>query len=140
MLILASVTDEAADRLLALLLASTAQREQRPAAWHALQLMKTTFLEHEGTANDRPEDSARHKHLAGSGKRVHTRGDVDGHPAHVLADQLALPRVNADADLEPQLLRRFGDRQSAAQGARRRTVESHKEAVSHGLYLATAKA
>src|SRR6266566_8866460 len=59
---------------------------------------------------------------------------------HVVADQLALARVHADAHLEPQLAPGRGDRERAAQGARGRPVERRQKTVTDGLHLAPAKA
>src|SRR5207302_828841 len=65
---------------------------------------------------------------------------MDGHAADVLADQLALARVHADADLHAELTRLRGDRERAPQRARGRAFEGREEAVAHGLDLATPEA
>jgi hypothetical protein len=65
---------------------------------------------------------------------------VHGHAADVVADELALARVDANAHLDAQIARRPGDRQRAAQRARRGAVERREEAVADGLDLAPFKA
>src|ERR1039458_6115600 len=45
-------------------LVSAAEREQRPAAGNALQLVKAPFLERERAADDGAENRARDEHLA----------------------------------------------------------------------------
>src|SRR5438445_3949094 len=65
---------------------------------------------------------------------------MDGHAADVLADQLALAGVHADADLDAELPRLGGDRERAPQRARGRAFEGREKAVAYGLDLATPEA
>src|SRR5271166_7084241 len=118
----------------------TAKREQRPAAGNTLELVKAPVLERERPAHDGAEHRARHEHLTGTGEIGYTRGDVDGHAAEVLADQLTLARVHSHADLHSELARLACDRQCAAQRARRRAIEGSQEPVAHRLDLTPAEA
>src|SRR5829696_8509571 len=68
------------------------------------------------------------------------RGDVDRHAADVVADQLALPDMQADADLDPEVVSRGDDRLCAAQGGGGRPGEGRQEAVAGRLHLAAAEA
>ena len=102
--------------------------------------MKATILERERAANDRAEHSARDEHLAGSRERANARGDVDGHAADILADQLTLTCVHANAHLDPELACGGGDLKGTAQSPRWRPLEGHEEAVTDGLHLMAAKA
>src|SRR5438067_1047742 len=65
---------------------------------------------------------------------------MDGHATDVLADQLALARVHADADLDAELTCLRGDRERAPQRARGRALEGREKAVAHGLHSATPEA
>src|SRR5437870_6380343 len=116
------------------------EREQRPATGHSLELVQAAVRERERAAHDGSVHGARHEHLAGTCERVHARGDVHGHAPHVLADQLALAGVHADAHLDPQLARGGRDRERAAQGARGRPVERRQKAVADRLDLVPAEA
>src|SRR5207237_9950795 len=65
---------------------------------------------------------------------------MDGHAADVLADQLALARVHADADLDAELARLRGDRERAPQRARGWAFEGREKAVARGLDRASPEA
>src|SRR5205823_12349965 len=92
--------------------------EQRPAARHTFELVESALLEREGTAHDGAEYGARHEYLSVCCQPADARGDVHGHAADVLADQLALARVHPDAHVYAQLARGFGDCERAATRAR----------------------
>ena len=79
-----------------------------PAAGHPFELVEAAVLERERAADDGPEDGARGEHFAGGREAGEAGGDVDGHPADVLADQLALAGVDPDPDLELELVHRRG--------------------------------
>ena len=77
----------------------------------------------------------------GRRQRGDARGDVDGHAAHVVADDLALAGVQADADLEARAARTASTMASrAAHRVRRRAVEGDEEGVADRLDLAPAEA
>src|SRR6185369_10707 len=78
--------------------------------------------------------------LLGPGHVADARGDVHGHPADVAADELALPGVQAGADLDAQAADRGDDGARAAQGVGRRALERGDVAVADGLDLAAAVA
>ena len=64
--------------------------------------------------------------------------DVDGDPADLAVDQLALAGVQAGADLEAELAHRLGDRAGAADRPGR-AVEGGEEAVAGGVDLLAAE-
>src|SRR3954451_20389741 len=119
---------------------SAGQREDRPGAGHAAQRVAAAPVELQARADDRPVDRARGQHLAGLRHPGDARGDVDGHAADVVADQLALARVQPRAQLDAQAADRLHDRARAAQRVGRRTVEGGQERVADGLDLAPAVA
>src|SRR5271156_3048917 len=65
---------------------------------------------------------------------------MDRHAADVIADQLTLAGVHADADLDPEFARRAGYRQRTSQRARRWAVEGRQEAIADSLDLAPGEA
>src|SRR3954451_25287279 len=99
------------------------QGEQRPAPGDALERLHAAVLEAQPGADDGAERRPRGHVLAGRGHRGPARGDVHRHAADVVADDLALAGVQADADPEAELAHGADDRLGAAQGARRRAVE-----------------
>src|SRR5262245_58348562 len=90
------------------------RREQPPIVGDALELMRTAV----GEADPRPGDEilhgARDEHLARAGQGSDARGDMDGDPADVLAEQLDLTAVQADANLQTERAGSLGDRAPAA--------------------------
>jgi hypothetical protein len=85
------------------------EREHGPLARHAAQLVIPAELELEARADDGPVRGSRGEDLARLGERRHARGDVDGHPAHVVADNFAFSRVQSDVQLDPERPHGFDD-------------------------------
>src|SRR5215204_4266046 len=111
--------------------------EETPVARHPAQLVRAPVLEVDSRADHEVLDRARDEHLAGLGTRHHPGGYVHGEAAQVVAHHLELARVEARAQLEPQLPHGLRDRCRAADrpgGA----VEGGEEAVAGALDLAAA--
>src|SRR3954464_12420432 len=116
------------------------QREQRPVPRDAVERLHAALLEPQSRAYYGPVRRARGQHLAGSRQRGDARGDVDGHAADVVADDLALAGVQADPDLQPHRPNGLDDGLRTAHRLRRRAVEGDEEGVADGLDLAPAEA
>ena len=115
------------------------QGEQRPPAGDPLELMEAAILERERAAHDGAEHRARHERLAWLGQAADARCDVHGHARHVVADQLALARVHADAELDAERARGTVDREGASQSSGRWACKRRQEAVAHRLDLPAAE-
>src|SRR3954454_19983263 len=78
-------------------------REEPPLTRRALQLVGAAFGELEARTDDELADGAGDEDLAGAGEGADAGADVDRHAADVVADQLDLPGVDADADVDVDL-------------------------------------
>ena len=99
-------------------------REQRPAPRHALELVHAARPRTAARSRRRCRTrSPRRAPRPAPASVADARGDVDGHAADVVADQLALAGVQPDAHLEPERhdgARRSRARSGAPGSARRR--------------------
>ena len=82
---------------------------------------------------------AGNEHLAGEGRRRDARPDVHGDPGHLLADDLALARMNAGSDLDAEAPHAVADRAGATDSLRR-PLERRKEAIAGRVEHATIEA
>src|SRR5262249_43016392 len=114
--------------------------EQRPLARDSLELVVAVELELEAGSDDGSERRARHQDLTRLRKRGDARRDVDGHPADVVADVLALAGVHAGAHLDAELLHARDDLARAADRDRRRASPDREERVADRLDLDEAEA
>ena len=91
--------------------------------------MLSPLLEGESRAGDQILDRAGDEHLSGRGERRDAGARDDGDSGELLADELALPRVNAGTHVEAEL-RSVLDDPARAGDCSSRTVESAEEPVS----------
>src|SRR6476661_6435668 len=110
--------------------------EQRPAAGDVAQVVRPAILEADPRADDRAVDGPGDEQLAGLGQLRDARGDVDRHAADVVAEHLALARVQPDPDRQPERLEALHDRLGAAHRVRRRARERDEERIADRLDLA----
>ena len=95
------------------------------------------------SSNARPEPETRSYTVADTSTSPARRGgdaraDVDGDSGNLVAEQLALARVQAGAELEPEVAGAVPDGERAPNRARR-PVERGEEAVAGGVDLAAAE-
>jgi len=95
------------------------------------------IVEASARAGDELLDRARHHHLRGAGEGAHARADVHRDPAQRPVELLDLAGVDADADVDPDVLHGGGNRRRRAQRLGR-LGEGGEEAVSFGALLAPA--
>src|SRR5256714_8460213 len=81
---------------------TSASRIEPPRPGNALQLVLAALLEGDPGAGDEVAHRAPDEHLAPPGERRDARAGADGDPAHLPVRELALARVQADPDLEPE--------------------------------------
>src|SRR4051812_42552975 len=103
--------------------------EQAPGAPNALQLVLAPGVEADPRADDQVLDGARDEHLARPGGAHHARADVHGEAADVVADHLALARMEPGPDLDAELAHRLLDRRGGADRAGG-TIEGGEHAVA----------
>src|SRR4029453_8282529 len=120
------------------LLPGCGDREQVPLAWDTLELSVAALAEIAPRAGPEIPDCSRDDHLTRPGLRRDTRADVDGDPANLAFDLLALPCVEPGPNLEAEVLHRVDDRAGTADRARR-SVERGEEAVTGGVELLPAE-
>ena len=96
-------------------------------------------LELQPGARHQVTDGAGDDDLARARLSRNARADVHGEPGELAVRDLALARVDACADLEPQRLNGL-DRGSSATDRAGRSVEARKEADARGVELAPAEA
>ena len=113
--------------------------EDPPLVRQAAQDVLATRLERQPGAGHQVPDGAGRQHLARAGQRRDPLPDVDGDPADVVADQLALAGVQARPDLQPERPDRLDDRARTADRPGR-PVERRQEAVAGRLDLAAPEA
>ena len=106
---------------------------------HALQLALAAVLEGDARAGHEVLDGSRHEHLARAGGGSDARSGVDGDSRRLPGDDFALAGVNADANLEAELVNQLGDGASAADRPGR-SVEAREEPVAGSVDLAAAEA
>src|SRR6516165_1384580 len=73
------------------------RREQMPGVRHAFEFGKTVIGEFDARAVNEVRHRSRYEYLVRTSERGDTCGDVDGDPGDVVADHLALSRVDAGA-------------------------------------------
>src|SRR5205085_10816237 len=100
---------------------------------HAREDGLAAVVEVQAGADDRPVRRARGEDLARRRERADARGDVDSHPADVVAEDLALARVQPDAHVEALRAHDVAQRVGAADGAARRAPEDREEAIADAL-------
>ena len=81
----------------------------------------------------------RDKHLTWARFGGDARPDVDRDASDLAVDELALPRVEAGANVDSEVAHRLSDLARAADPSRG-TVEAREEAVARGVELASAEA
>src|SRR2546423_1777707 len=89
---------------------TSASRIEPPRPGNALQLVLAALLEGDPGAGDEVAHRARDEHLARPGERRDARAGVDGDPAHLPVRELALARVQAGAELEPEAAHTVAER------------------------------
>src|SRR5918992_1244269 len=99
--------------------------------------MRPAIVKPDVGADHQVLDGPRDQHLAALGERGDAGADVDGDPADVAVQQLALPGVQAAADAQPQPVELLDDLLRTEDGAGR-AVEGGDETVAQGLDLAPA--
>src|SRR3954462_3036040 len=129
-----------ADSVSALTESALDDREDRPVAGDAAQLLQAAAVEVEARADDGAGDRPRDEDLPRSRQAGAPRGDVHRHAADVRPDQLALARVQPRADLEAEAVDAVDDRLGAPQRLGRRAVEGDEERVADRLDLMAAEA
>src|SRR5687768_1982775 len=105
-----------------------ARRVERPHSRNSLELVVSALLEGDARARDEVLHRSGHEHFARGGERRDSSPGDHGDARELLADQLALARMDARTDLEVVLARAFDDSPRARDrpcGA----VESTEEAV-----------
>src|SRR3954451_21005633 len=118
---------------------SADEEKHGPLPGHAPELVVAAELEVEPRADHRAVSRAGGEDLSRLGERGHPRGDVQRHPAHVVAADLALTRVESGAQLDAQRLDTLDHCAGAAQRSRRRAVEDDQERVADRLDLLTVE-
>src|SRR5205085_5710494 len=98
----------------------------------AFQFGSTALVELEARAGDEVFDRARNEDLARLRLLRDSRADVNGDPADLAVQPLALACVQAGAYLEPEPLHRLGDRAGTADRAGR-PVEGGEKAVARRI-------
>ena len=91
--------------------------------------MVASFDEFDAGAGDEISHRARDEHLAGLSNRADPRAGRNGDTCDLFSDDLALPRVDASANGEVELVGTVDDSSSAAD-CTGRTVEATEESVS----------
>src|SRR5581483_1868225 len=118
---------------------SRAHREQPPRVGHALQLVHAAVLELDPGAGDEVLHRLRDDDLPGARARCDPRGDVHGDAAQLVAEPLALARMDTGADVDAEDAARVLDRAGAPDGAGG-PVERGHEAVAGAVDLLAAEA
>src|SRR6185436_8716615 len=118
---------------------SLLRRPQAPGPGHALERVLAAVGEADPGADDEVLDGVGDEHLARRRERADARADVDREAADVLADRLALARVEAGAQLDAELPHRVAQLHRAADRARG-AVERREDAVAERLHGAAAEA
>src|SRR5262249_12358757 len=116
-----------------------ADGEQPPLAGNPLQLVHAASLEGEAGSGDEVLDRLRDEHLAGLRVRGDAGAGMDGDAGHLAVHELALARVEARSDLDPELADRVRYRARAADRPRG-PVKGGEKAVAGRLDLPAAKA
>ena len=104
--------------------------EQVPAAGDALELVAAAVLEADGGAEHQVADGRGDQHLAAACLGGDPCTDVHGHAAEIVAENLALPGVDARADLDAELFRRRRDDPLRGPDGSRGPVEAREHAVA----------
>ena len=110
---------------------------------HALEFAGAAVAERDARADHEVLYRARDDHLVRAGERADTCADVDGHPADVVADELALAGVQARSQLDVQrshLIRdQHGHSESRARDHRRSRESRRPSSLPRGLDGARAR-
>ena len=89
-----------------------------PASRYALEVVFAAVLEREAGTSDQVSDRAGDEDFIGVSCGGDASGDMDGETCEVVAAHVALTRVKAHPDIDPQVVCRFGDLPGAANRAR----------------------
>src|SRR5215218_4420321 len=112
---------------------------QAPCPGDALERVLAAIGEVDAGADDEVLDRVRDEHLARRRQRTDARTDVDGESADVVADRLALARVQTRAQLDAQIAHCVAQLERTADRPRR-PVERCEEGVAERLHRASAVA
>lgn len=113
-------------------------RHDPPLLWDASQGLYAAILERDARSRYEILNRAGGQDLVRTRERQDSCGDVNRDPAHVVADQLDLPDMEASADLDIEFPYGLVQALSASHGTRG-PVERRQKPVTRGLNLATAE-
>src|SRR6266571_203679 len=108
--------------------------EDVPVAGDALERVKAAVRELQAGTGHQVLDRVRHQHFAAAGQRGDAGADVDGDATELGPHDLALARVQAGPDVEPELPDRRADLAGGPDAAGR-AVEGREKAVARGVDL-----